>query len=194
MGLCVTIGGYGGQGIKSAGDLLVAALFREGSRVQGMPMFSPLQMGGPITYSLAIDFDGDRVVPTYGRDVSAMMHRRLFTDAAAGSVRPSGLILLNAPEVPDDYMGLEQRVAYVDGDSIARRLGLVRANVPGISTVAVGAFAKVTGVVPPEALEHAVSAAFPGSRSDNLQALQAGFESVRVIEPEASPANEDTPQ
>jgi len=190
MGPRVIIEGFGGQGVKSAGDLLVSALFRQGSRVQGLPMFSPLQMGGPITYSIAINFDGDRVVPTHGRDVFAMMHRRLFTCDGADSVRPGGLLLLNSAEIPEHFDCPDKRIAFVDADAIARELGLVRANVPGISTVAVGAFARVTGVVSLDALEDAVTEAFPFTVSDNLHALRSGYETVRIVEPKPSGGSE----
>ena len=186
MGLRVIIEGFGGQGVKSAGDILVAALFRTGSRVHGMPIFTPLQMGGLITYSLAMDSDGDRVVPTHDRDVLAMMHRRLYTEREADSVKAGGLILLNAAELPNQFVGLDKRVAYVDADTIARECGLVRANVPGISTVAVGAFARMTGVPPLGTLETAIRDSFPDSVTDNLHALRAGYESVRVVEPAAA--------
>ena len=190
MGLRVIIEGFGGQGVKSAGDLLVAALFHTGSRIHGMPIYTPLQMGGLITYSLAIDSDGDRVVPTHNRDVFAMMHRRLFTLQEADSVRAGGLIVLNAPELPPQFAGLDKRIAYVDADTIARECGLVRANVPGISTVAVGAFARVTSVPQVSALEAAIRDSFPDSVTDNLRALRAGYESVHTIASPAAPVED----
>jgi len=183
MGLRVIIEGFGGQGVKSTGDILVAALFRRGHHVQGMPIYSPLQMGGQVVYSLGIDSDRDRVVPTKDRDVFVMMHRRLFTPEQAATVRPGGLILVNAPEIPGQLVGLGRRVAAADGDTIARRNGLARANVPEISTVMAGAFARATGVVALEALEAAVRGAFPDRLAENLRSLRAGYDIVQVEEP-----------
>ena len=176
----VVFEGFGGQGTKSAGDLIVTALFYMGVRVQGMPMLEPLQMGGIVTYFISIDSDGDRVIPTHDRDAYVMMHNRLFTARHARTVKPGGVLLVNAPDLPPELGGTGRRVALVDGDTIARQGGLVRANVPIISTVMAGAFARISGVVSLPELERATREFFPKSISENLHALRAGYDTVHV--------------
>ncbi|MEW6753378.1 MAG: 2-oxoacid:acceptor oxidoreductase family protein [Candidatus Latescibacterota bacterium] len=188
MGLRVIIEGFGGQGVKSAGDLLVTTMFHMGHRAQGMPIYSPLQMGGLVTYSLAIDPNGDRVVPQRDRDVFVMMHRRLFTRQQAETVKPGGLLLVNAAEPPAEILGLGRRVAVLDADRVARQHGLARANVPNLSTAMTGAFARLCGVVDYAALEGAVREAFPRLITPNLRALRAGYESVRQADEPAAGA------
>jgi len=176
----VVFEGFGGQGTKSAGDLIVAALFHQGVRVQGMPMFEPLQMGGIVTYFISIDSDGDRVIPTHDRDAYVMMHNRLFTERHALTVRPGGIVLINAPDVPPHLQAADRAMAVIDGDMIARQHRLVKANVPNISTVMAGAFARISGVVALESLEQATRELFPKSVSDNLHALRAGYDRVAM--------------
>jgi Pyruvate/2-oxoacid:ferredoxin oxidoreductase gamma subunit len=182
MGLRVIIEGFGGQGVKSAGDLLVTTLFNTGHRVHGITLYEPLQMGGLVTFSLAIDSDGDRVVPAYDRDVFIMMHRRLFTRAEGESVRPDGLIIVNAPEVPPELAETGRRIAAVDADTVAREYNLARANVPNLSTVMTGALACLCDDVDYDALENAIREAFPKLITPNLRALRAGWKAVRTVE------------
>jgi len=184
----VVFEGFGGQGTKSAGDLVVSALFHMGVRVQGMPMLEPLQMGGIVTYFISIDSDGDRVIPTHDRDAYIMMHNRLFRKELAATVKPDGVLLLNAPGIPPQLVGANRLIATVDADMIARQHKLVRANVPTISTVMVGAFARISGVVTLEALDQAVRELFPKSISENLHAMRAGHEKVRIHPVESSAA------
>lgn len=176
----VVFEGFGGQGTKSAGELIVAALFHQGVRVQGMPMFEPLQMGGIVTYFISMDSDGDRVIPTHDRDGYVMMHNRLFTERHALTVRPGGILLINAPGIPPALRDVDRTMAIVDGDLIARQHRLVKANVPNISTVMAGAFARISGVVTLESLEQATREFFPKSISDNLHALRAGYDKVTI--------------
>lgn len=183
MGLRVIIEGYGGQGVKSAGDLLVTTMFRMGHRAQGMPMFEPLQMGGLVTYSLAIDSDGDRVVPAAGRDAYIMMHRRLFTRDEGLTVREGGLLLVNAPEPPEELRETGRVLAVLDADRVARNHGLLaKGNVPNLSTVMLGAFVRLTESIDYEALEDAVREAFPRYITQNIRALRAGYDTVELVE------------
>jgi Pyruvate/2-oxoacid:ferredoxin oxidoreductase gamma subunit len=183
LGLRVIIEGFGGQGVKSAGDLLVTTLFLMGRRALGMPIYEPLQMGGLVTFSLAMDSDGDRVVPTHDRDVFIMMHRRLFTRAEGETVRPSGLIIANAAEPPDVLMDIGRDVAVIDADRLAREHGLLaKGNVPNLSTVMAGAFARLCEGIDYEALETAVREAFPKLITPNLRALRSGYDGVRIVE------------
>ena len=181
MGLRVIMEGFGGQAVQSAGDLLVTTLFATGYRAQGMPIYSPLQMGGPVTFSLAIEPDGDRVVPQRDRDAYIMMHRRLFDLEHAETVRPGGLMLLNADEAPPEFSDIGRDVAVIGADALAREHGLVRANVPHISTVMVGAFARLCDVIDYATLERSVREAFPKFVTGNMRALRAGYEQVAVV-------------
>ena len=180
MGRRVIFLGFGGQGTKSAGDLIISALFHSGTRVQGMPIYEPVQMGGLVTYFIGIDSDGDRVVPEKERDVLILMQRRLFTMENARTVKKKGFVLLNAPDMPPGLATSDRRIATVDADAIARAEGLSRANVPNVSTAMAGALAAVGGCVPLSALEKAVRDEFPQSIPQNLRSLHAGYETVRL--------------
>lgn len=185
----VVFEGFGGQGTKSAGELIVTALFHAGVRVQGMPMFEPLQMGGIVTYFISMDSDGDRVIPTHDRDAYVMMHQRLFSERHALTVRPDGILLVNAPDVPPELAGVDRTMALIDGDSVARQHRLVKANVPNISTVMAGAFARISGVVSLESLEEATREFFPRSISENLHALRTGHALVTIRKAARHPGN-----
>jgi len=186
MGQRIIIQGFGGQGIKSAGDLLLTTLFKQGARVQGMPIFEPVQMGGLVTYFVAMDSDGDRVVPTRDRDVLILTHRQLYVAENAASVRPGGLLLVNAPAVPPSLARDNCRVATVDAESIARSEGLARANVSNISTVMLGALASTVSWIDLTVLEAVIRTEFPRSIPENLRALRAGYDQVDVAEPVAT--------
>ncbi len=180
MGQRIIIQGFGGQGIKSAGDLLLTTLFRQGRQVQGIPMYGPEQMGGLVTYFIAMDSDGDRVVPVRDRDVLILMHRRLYTPENGDSVRSGGLLVVNDSEVPSALSSAACCVAVVDADAIAGAEGLSRANVPNVSTAMLGALAGAADWVDMQVLEAVTRAEFPQSMAENLRALRAGRDRVRV--------------
>ena len=110
------------------------------------------------------------------------MHRRLFTRAEGESVRPDGLIIVNAPEVPPELSETGRRIAAVDADTIAREYNLARASVPNLSTVMTGALACLCNDVDYDALENAIREAFPRLITPNLRALRAGWKAVRTVE------------
>ena len=180
MGRRVIFLGFGGQGTKSAGDLIISALYHSGTRVQGMPIYEPVQMGGLVTYFIGIETDGDRVVPTHDREVLILMQRRLFTPEHALTAKRTGFVLLNSPDLPPDLADVDRRFATVDADAIARREGMTRANVPNVSTAMAGALARVGGCVSLLSLEKAVRDEFPHSIPQNLRSLHAGYETVRL--------------
>ncbi len=174
----IVIEGFGGQGSETAGEMMVLTLFRQGQVVQGLPIYSPEQMGGNIIYVVRTDADGDRSVPMRNRNALVLMHADLATAQAASSLSTDGLLLLNTAAPPSSFHHHHHRVATVDGNQLAREATLVRANIPMVSTVMLGALARVTEYMAIETLTDIIKQTVPRKLDENLWVVKAGYDQV----------------
>ncbi|MFQ5665996.1 MAG: 2-oxoacid:acceptor oxidoreductase family protein [Candidatus Binatia bacterium] len=177
----ILIYGRGGQGAKLAGELIIASLFSEGGAVQGMPLYTGAKMGQPLVYSVKIDPSGDRALPTSHIDGIMVLHPNMLTPDVVDKAAPGCFVLINCAVPPDAFTSVAEVVAYVDGNRIARERGLVKANVPTVSTTMAGAFARVSALFPFEVMQRAITARFTRDAAVNVDAASRGFQEVRVL-------------
>jgi 2-oxoacid:acceptor oxidoreductase gamma subunit (pyruvate/2-ketoisovalerate family) len=193
----IGIYGRGGQGAKTAGELLTYALFAAGMKPHGQPRYTPDRMGAPSSY--AIRFNADRS-QCHDRswiqdpqwvvlfDLTLLEQLVLERDWNEGV-----LIVANAkPEAP-----LLDRLKWfrhyrVDANRVARECGLMKGSVPILSSAMVGAFARATQLVSLDTLVQTVTAQARGTLERyldvNLQALRRGYEEVTQIPQSGRPA------
>jgi phenylglyoxylate dehydrogenase gamma subunit len=184
----MAIHGRGGQGVKTAGDLLVHALFETGFRVNGQPLYGGERMGAPIVYFIRFSRSAARI------DDRSLVRRPdimvVFDSTVVAStpdllhgLAAGGVLLLNSGKTAVELARVVPRLtATLPASRIAKECGLVRGSVPIVGPVMVGAFARATGLVSLAALEQCVEKAtgdMPRDRVEgNFSGLRRGYEAV----------------
>ncbi|MCX4781711.1 2-oxoacid:acceptor oxidoreductase family protein [Streptomyces sp. NBC_01264] len=175
--------GIGGQGIQLAAHLLARALAAEGRDVQLFGSYGGMMRGGSTDATLVA---GDREVqspPTVSLAWSAIVMHDAHAPALPARLRPGGLLVRNSTlcgrpgdTVPDHVVLLD-----LPATAIAAGLGSVAAG----TLVALGAYARATAIVGPDALERALTEVLPpyrhGAIAVNIQALHAGHSAVPEV-------------
>ncbi len=150
--------GRGGQGVKTASRMLGSAFFAEGFDVQDAPRYGAERRGAPISATVRAQRG-----PIYERgvidrpDLVVAIDETLLTLPAAGvlaGVGPHTVLLLNSAREPDLPEG--QRPGRI---VLLPELGELPAqgSLPLVAAACAGAAARLTGVIPGEALRRAVA-------------------------------------
>jgi len=142
----------GGQGAKTASELLAEAAFNTGKYVQGFPEYGPERMGAPITAYNRISDEKIRVHSNiYEPDYVVVVDETLIegVDLTAG-LKESGAIVINTSKTPDEIRatlgGYKGKVCTVDARAISEDcLGRYFPNTPMLAAVV-----KVSGIMDDE--------------------------------------------
>jgi len=165
---------------------MAKAFFAAGYWVQTFPVFGSERRGAPVEAYLRLD--ASRILlrsNVYEPDHVIVQDARLLgtVDVLKG-LRRGGWVLLNASAPPDDLKRFEPyRLALVDASGIARELGLGSRNQPITNTAMMGAFARVYGAPPLDALVDAIEAEMPAKRAENAEAARRAYEAVAFSGP-----------
>lgn len=172
--------GRGGQGAKTASQLLALAQMRAGLEVQAFPEYGPERTGAPMrAYNRADRRPIRRHDGVTRPDVAVVLDDSLLgEEAVAAGLGPGGLLLVNTrlgEEAVRRATGHTGPVACLDADGMGRAHGARYAN-----PVLVGALAAHLGDVPLEELLAAASELWGGRLSGqalaaNQAAAAAGF-------------------
>ncbi len=180
--------GRGGQGAKTASQLLADAAFSAGKYVQSFPEYGPERSGAPITaYNRISDERCNIHSNIYEPDYVVVVDETLLdsVDVTAG-LNPDGAIIVNTPETPDEVRGKLKgytgRVCTIDARSISIDcLGRYFPNTPMLAAVVA-----VSGCVRKDSflkdMEESYSHKFakkPQVIEGNLKCLRRSFESVQ---------------
>ncbi len=186
----VALHGRGGQGVKTAGDLIVYALSAAGYRVNGQPLYGGERMGAPVMYFIRFK---RAPTPIADRSLVRRPDVMLIFDATmlaatprmVDSLDPGGVLLLNSRKTAAEFARLGRPVATVQASQIAKECGLVRGSVPIVGTVMVGAFACLTGLVLLPALETCLGKVTGDMSQDRIEGnvigLRRGYEAVAPL-------------
>jgi len=104
----------GGQGAKTASELLAEAAFNAGSFVQGFPEYGPERMGAPITAFNRISDKKIRVHSNiYEPDYVVCLDESLIecVDLTAG-LKETGAIVVNTQKSPEEIKALPELAGY----------------------------------------------------------------------------------
>ncbi|MFZ0700050.1 MAG: 2-oxoacid:acceptor oxidoreductase family protein [Thermoplasmata archaeon] len=175
--------GRGGQGAVLASVLLAEAAFRDGKVPQSFPFFGVERRGAPVTAYARVDDRpiGLRTSITAPDVVVVLDPGLLRTVPVADGLKPEGLLLANSRLPPESLkVPVSVRVATVDAAMIARAHHLGSPTMPIVNTAMLGALARVTGIVAPEALNRAIDAFVPRQPLDNRAAASDGYRMVRT--------------
>ena len=142
----------GGQGAKTASELLAEAAFNTGKFVQGFPEYGPERMGAPITAYNRIADKKIRVHSNiYEPDFAVVLDETLIecVDLTAG-LKESGAIIVNTNKTPEEIKkelgGYNGKVCTIDARTISEEC--IGRNIP--NTPMLAAIVKVSGVMSDE--------------------------------------------
>ena len=139
----------GGQGAKTASELLAEAAFNIGKYVQGFPEYGPERMGAPITAYNRVSDEKIRVHSNiYEPDYVVVVDETLIesVDVTAG-LKESGAIVINSSKTPDEIKaalgGYKGKVCTIDARVISEDcLGRYFPNTPMLAAIV-----KVSGIM-----------------------------------------------
>jgi len=139
----------GGQGAKTASELLAEVAFNTGKYVQGFPEYGPERMGAPITaYNRIADAKIRVHSNIYEPDFAVVLDETLIdvVDCTAG-LKDSGAIIVNTQKSPDEIKaglgGYKGKVCTIDARAISEDcIGRYFPNTPMLAAIV-----KVSGVV-----------------------------------------------
>ncbi|MBA4392632.1 MAG: pyruvate ferredoxin oxidoreductase [Desulfobacca sp.] len=175
--------GRGGQGTVVATILLAKAFFQAGYSVQSFPVFGVERRGAPVEAYLRLDRKEIWIRSNvYTPDHVVVLDRTLLegVDITQG-LKPGGWILINAPTAPSDlgpFLGFQ--LAFVDATRIALKHQLGTRTHPIVNTAILGAFARMLGMPPLDALVNAIEEDVPGKPGENILAAQEAYQEVKM--------------
>jgi len=181
----IRIHGRGGQGAKTAAQLIVESAMDQGKEIQAFPEYGPERTGAPmVTYAKISDKPIISYQPVLKPDVVIVIDPTLFerVDVAAGTDKDSVLIV-NSTESADKikkktkFLG---KVYTVDATGIS--IKNIGRNLP--NTPMIGALIKVTGVIELKSVLEKVKNTFQKKIGEektqaNISSIQDAYKEVK---------------
>ncbi len=174
----IRIHGRGGQGAQVACQILADAFFRQGAWVQAFTAYGGERRGAPVTASLRVDEAPIRLRCDVERPRHLIvLDPTLLAEAPPGALDVEGVVLVNGSTTPCGRLARATTVVAVDGEAIARRVGLG----PIVATAMAGAFAGATRLVTLEHLLAAVEAGSPAKKPENVEAALTAYQEAAAM-------------
>lgn len=174
----IRIHGRGGQGAKTASQLIVEAAMDQGKFIQAFPEYGPERTGAPMkTYARISDKPIMSYQPILNPDVVIVIDPTLFeqVDVASG-LKKDGVIIVNSTHDPGSIkkdIGFKGKLYSVDATGIS--IEMVGRNMP--NTPMIGALIKITGVIRLETMINKVRNMF--LKKIGTEKTQANIESIK---------------
>lgn len=177
----VTLAGFGGQGIMTAGQLLAYAGLAEGKKVVWLPSYGP-EMRGGTAYCTVVISDVRIGSPVINSPGCICVFNRPSFDKFGPRVKPGGLFIVNSSLINTRSERTDLRQVYIPANEIAMKEG----NAKATNTVVLGALVASSGVVAYDSIKHTLVDKL-GYKKEvldvNLRCLEQGFNFARNIEP-----------
>jgi len=171
----------GGQGAKTASELLAEAAFNTGKYVQGFPEYGPERMGAPITAYNRISDEKIRVHSNiYEPDYVVVLDESLLevVDVTAG-LKECGAIVVNTSKTPEEIMpaleGYKGKVCTIDARVISEEcLGRYFPNTPMLAAIV-----KVSGVMDDETFINDMETSLSHKFASKPQVIKGNMDVVK---------------
>ncbi len=181
----IRIHGRGGQGAKSASQLIVEAALDQGKQIQAFPEYGPERTGAPMkTYARISDKPITTYEPVLEPDTVLVIDPTLIGQVdVTGGMHKDSVLIVNTTETPEEMkkkLGFSGRVYTVDATGIS--IKLLGRNVP--NTPMIGALMKITGVIDVKYVEQRVEDMFlkkiGREKTDaNINAIKTAYDEVK---------------
>jgi len=151
----IIIGGFGGQGVVSAGTILALAAMAQDKYVTQMVSYGAEMRGGTANSTVVIS-NSPIASPVIERPDVAILLNQPSLDKFEERIVSGGLAVVNTSMIAREVKRNDLDVVKVDATNTANRLGNIRvANI-----IALGALVARTGLVKMESLEGAIEELF----------------------------------
>jgi 2-oxoglutarate ferredoxin oxidoreductase subunit gamma len=174
--------GVGGQGVQLAAQVLARAAVLEGRHVMLLGTYGGTMRGGSTDATLVVADAPISTPPIVSRAWALLAMHHQFFEPSRRKLRAGSLVAVNSSVFQAPLDRRAWRVFDVPAGARASELG---SPVVG-AMVLIGAFARITGLVAPGALEEAMRACVPPYRRQHVElnerALRAGFELAQAGE------------
>ena len=172
-GLNVLFAGFGGQGILFTGKVMAYAALMEGKELSWLPSYGPEMRGGTANCSVVVS-DAPVASPIIATPDCLIAMNQPSLDKFVDSVKSGGIIIVNSSLISEKVERKDVRIAYVDANNIALQAGNVRtANI-----VILGAYIKLSGLLPYETVYSTIDKLFekkPKVIPVNKKAFELGY-------------------
>lgn len=176
--------GRGGQGTVVLTILLAKAFFQAGYEVQSFPFFGVERRGAPVEAYLRLAREKIllRTNVTAPDHIVIQDQTLLHSINVTGGLKPGGWVLVNGPEPPADLKPfIGRKLAFVDASRIARKHGLGSRTHPIVNTSVMGAFARMIGILPMDAVVAAIREEVPSDPDQNIAAARDAYNEMQII-------------
>ena len=171
----------GGQGAKTASELLAEAAFNTGKFVQGFPEYGPERMGAPIAAYNRISDKKIRVHSNiYEPDFAVVLDETLIecVDLTAG-LKESGAIIINTSKTPEEIKsalgGYKGKVCTIDARSISEEcIGRYFPNTPLLAAIV-----KVSGIISDDAFIADMEKSLKSKFASKPQVIEGNMNAVK---------------
>ena len=171
----------GGQGAKTASELLAESAFNTGKHVQGFPEYGPERMGAPIAAYNRISDQKIRVHSNiYEPDFAVVLDESLIecVDLTAG-LKDTGAIVVNTSKTPDEIKsglgGYKGKVLTIDARVISEEcLGRYFPNTPMLAAIV-----KVSGVMDDDTFINDMEATLKQKFASKPQVIEGNMNAVK---------------
>lgn len=163
----------------TSAELLAEAAFYAGKEAQAFPFFGVERRGAPVQAFCRIDEKKIRLHQNvYEPDYLVVLDDSLFSSVNVfEGLKDNGTAVIASKKPASDFKAPKpgQKVFTVDAYEIARSV----LGKPIVNTSMLGAFAKITGLVPIDKVKQAVSERFSGALAEkNAAAVQKCYDSA----------------
>ncbi len=170
----VTIAGFGGQGIMTAGQLLAYSGMNENKKVIWLPSYGP-EMRGGTAYCTIVISDVRIGSPIINTPKGICVFNRPSFDKFESKVRPGGLLIVNS-----SLINVSSKREDIDQLLIPANQMALDAGNPKVANIAViGAFIGATGILKLKTIEKTLTQKL-GHKKEmlelNKQILKTGYE------------------
>ena len=157
----VRIHGRGGQGAKTASQFIAEAALGEGKQIQAFPEYGPERAGAPVkAYARISDKPITTYAPVVNPDLVMVIDPTLKVSIeVTEGLTKEGILVVNTPKSSEEMKeqtGFEGKIYTVDATKIS--LDTVGKNLP--NTPMLGAFVKISKVIPIDAVKNSVKNKF----------------------------------
>ncbi len=174
--------GVGGQGVQLAAQSLARAATLEGRHVMLLGTYGGTMRGGNTESSIVFGTGPLSSPPIVSRIWSAIALHHRFWQPIRAKLAAGSLLVVNSTLFEEDLDSGRYRSFEVPATQIADDHG----NKAGASMVAIGGYAKLTGLVALESLIEAMRSSLPAYRQQhadvNEKLLRAGFAHFAAVE------------
>jgi 2-oxoacid:acceptor oxidoreductase gamma subunit (pyruvate/2-ketoisovalerate family) len=182
----IIISGRGGQGVVLASQILAAAFFKNGQKVQAFPSFGAERRGAPVSAFVRVDSAEMTLrCNVYRADWIVLLDAQsLENSTLVSSLKEGGALLVNGTVVPESFEKPPKAGLFmVDARAIALRLHLGGVLSPIMNTAMTGAFARASALVPLDSVIEAIREMVPAEKERNATAAAEAYEAVKQMTP-----------